>query len=55
VASNKQQINWEEIKESTRKTWKSATPKREFVQNIEQLSLSRNKRINMEQNKQIQS
>jgi len=28
VASNYEQFNWEEAKEATGKTWKSATPKR---------------------------
>jgi len=32
VASIKQQIHWKEVKEATRKRWKSATPKRMRVQ-----------------------
>jgi len=56
VASNKQQINWKEIKETTGKLRnEQLLSESGFVQNITPQSLSRDRRIKMEQKTNKQS
>jgi len=54
VASNKQQINWEEVKETTGKLGtQQLLSELGSVQNIESPSRSRDRRIKIEQKQQI--